>query len=191
MKFKMTLLAVALCGGLTAQAQTNSVPNTPPSVTQLAKDIASVISGSGWTAGGGIGHSISGSGRSVAGFGVAYDFNNTPIGLYLGYDYLFSKTQSQQNVVKGGITVNATIEPLAFLSSSLTNITATLYAGELMATGIGNNAVGAITVTGAKIHLTNFKNFEISVDPWYENRQGQAGWDGHYVGAYIMATRMF
>ena len=85
----------------------------------------------GWTAGGGYGHSINGVGRNVAGFGVAYNFTNHIVGLYLGYDALWSKSQRQQNTVKGGITLNATIAPLTFLSSSLTNITATVGTGSM------------------------------------------------------------
>jgi hypothetical protein len=185
-KWKLGLAALLLACGLSVKAQTI----LPPSFTGLMTNVWGAITGPGWTAGGGYGHSVSGVGRNIAGAGVAYDFVNG-VGLYVGYDTLWSHSQSQQNTVKGGVTLNATITPLSFLSSSLTNITATVYVGELMATGIGNNAVGAITVTGAKIHLLNFKNFELHIDPWYENRQGQSYWDGNYVGVYLMATRLF
>lgn len=178
-------LALLAAGMAVCSAQTQ----LPPSVTDLMKNAYGAMTGPGWTAGGGYGHSVSGVGRNIAGMGVAYDFKTTPVGLYLGYDALWSRSQSVQNTVKGGITINATIEPLAF--AGYTNMTATLYAGELMATGIGNNVVGAITVAGAKIHLLNVKNFELHLDPWYENRQGQGYWDGHFLGAFIMATRTF
>jgi len=186
-QIKSILIGLALCAGITASAQSI----LPPSVTELMKGAYGAISGPGWTAGGGYGHSVSGVGRNIAGLGVAYNFTNGIVGLYLGMDRLWSKTQLEQNTVKGGITINATIRPLSFISDSLTNITATMYAGELIATGIGNNTVGLITVTGAKVHLTDWKNFEIHVDPWYENRQGQGYFDGNYVGAFLMATRKF
>ena len=186
---KLIIGLAVLLAGIQTQAQTN-----PPSISGGIQEIGQAIASStNWTGVAGYGRSTKGN-RNLAFFDAAYNFNQN-VGIVAGYDYLWSKGQvSQANVVKGGVTLSATIHPFAFVGSTfLTNVLATPFASDLLATPSGNNnsGIGNIVTAGVNFDLYSFKNFELVSGLQYENRMGQGYWDGHYGMVHLGISRRF
>jgi hypothetical protein len=189
MKKLKLIIGLALVAGITTQAQTNA-----PSISGGIQEIGQAIAAStNWTVVSGYGRSTSGN-RNLAFFDVAYNFNEN-VGIVAGYDYLWSKgQQSQANIVKGGITLSATIHPFAFVGSTfLTNVVATPFAADLLATPSGNNnsGIGNIVTAGVNFDVLSFKNFELVSGLQYENRMGQGYWSGNYLMEHLGISRRF
>ena len=197
MKNKMIIgLAALLCaGGL--QAQTNNVvPNISPGVTATAENIWQAIQAGTWAAGGGYERGLVGN-KNIASGEVAYNFTNG-IGVLFGNDVLFGKGKPQQETFKGGVSLQATIHPFAFIgSTSLTNLSGQIVVSDAIAQPNGNgNNIGNIVVTSLAIHVFDLSkiklnNFDFVVAPNFENRQGQGNWSGNYFGVQLFLRRMF
>ncbi|MDE2105576.1 MAG: hypothetical protein KGL39_50585 [Patescibacteria group bacterium] len=190
-------VAVALLVGLlmlgTAQAQTSapssgSVSNALPPITigtgpaglsvQGLFDTFIASTNAAFTAGGGRG--LTGN-KNLFFADYLYKFNANA-GLLLGYDHLWGSGQSQDNVVKGGLNLQATLIP--FKSFGLTNFVVQPFAAYLVATPTGgpnSGGIGAIAVGGVdyKYALTTAMSLDMGV--LFENRTGQGYWDGNYV----------
>lgn len=186
LKFLLTILILSVLT-LSVNAQTN-----PPSFSGGLKEMAQAVSSStNWTLIAGYGHSIKGK-NNLAFADIAYNFNDN-VGIVAGYDYLWTKGQSQANFVKGGVTLSATIHPFAFIGSTfLTNIVAIPFGADLLSTPKGNgNAIGNILTTGVNFDFIGFKNFELVGGVQYEKRMGQGQWDGGYGLAHLGISRRF
>jgi hypothetical protein len=207
-----TAMGVMLAIGFEARAQTSVVTNANGSITitttnaqgnvtvvtsaapsafnaALTEMGQAISSGTNWDALAGYGHSLSGSGRSLAFIAVAYNFNEN-VGVVAGYDYLWAKGKGQANAVKGGVTLSLPMRPLAFIGSTfLTNIIGTPFVGDLLASPKGNNAIGNIVTTGINFDVYKISNFELCVGVQYEKRIGQANWDGNYGIIHFALSR--
>lgn len=166
---------VCVCATWSVGAQTNA-----PSFSVGLSEIEQAITDStNWTLIGGYGHSLKG--KNNLAFGdLAYSFNSN-VGLVAGCDDLWASGQrAQANIVKGGVTLGAHIRPFAFIGSTfLTNITANVFASDLLATPKGNSsAIGNIITTGLNFDLLSFKNLEFVAGVQLEKRMGQGNWDG-------------
>ncbi len=158
-----------------------------------------VANSTGWSVLGGGGHSVTGS-KSIAFAQLDYQFNG-PVGLVLGYDYLWApkwaKAQdnghsTQLEAVNGGVTFSAQIHPFAFIGSTfLTNVVVSPFAAEKLATPKNGNAIGALTDAGFTYDFVQLGNFEFSGAAIYENRSGQGYWDGNFGMVSLMFTRLF
>ena len=206
MKFKMIFATVMAAFALVMSSHCQNVTNTTSGGTTVITNTGSfsdgfkimaqaITSGTNWTVLGGYGRStksmLTSRGNNIAFMDVAYQFDG-PVGLVAGYDYLWAKGQSQANAVKGGVTLSATIHPLAFVGSTfLTNVVGTPFVGDLLATPKNGNAIGNIVTTGINFDLVAIKNFELSLGAQYENRAGQGVWDGNYVLGHAALTRKF
>lgn len=182
------------------QAQT-STTNTPsfPSLFGGAEQIEAAIANStNWDAGGGYGHSITGTGRNLAFADVVYDFapnisgTGFSSGIILGYDVLWSRHQSIFNSVSGGLSVSDVVAPLAFIgNSTLDKFKVTISAAELMATPKAANDIGSINVETASWQVVNFQNFTLVLNGHYINRNGQGYWNGSYLAFSVFLQRDF
>lgn len=128
--------------------------------------------------------------RSLAFADLGYNFNQN-VGLVIGYDYLWASQHlnqaAQANLVKGGINLQANLQPLK--NFGLTNFTVTPYAFALVATGNGN--VSEILGGGIKTTIYSFKGFDLAGGLLYEDRTGAGFWDGKYVAGFIGLTKGF
>ena len=196
LKFAMAMAAFGLAvGNLSAQSSTNG-----PSFSQglgIIWDAATTATN--WSGVVGGGHSLTGS-KSIVFGDLAYNFTQN-VGVVIGYDDLFAPKwakplangqDNQANIVNGGVTLNATIHPFAFVGSTfLTNIVGQPFVTDLIAQPKGNNAIGNIITTGVNFDIVSFSNFELSAGAQYESRQGQGFWDGNYALAHLALTRTF
>jgi hypothetical protein len=179
----LTLAMLAVAGF----AQSNPSASFTGAVQQFSE---AVTSATNWTAIAGYGRSTAGN-KNVAFADVAYNFNQN-VGIVIGYDYLWAKGQSQANVVKGGVTLSATVHPFAFLGSTFaTNIVATPFVADLLATPKNNSGIGNIITTGINFDVYSFKNFELGAGVQMERRYGQGYWNGNYWLGHIGVTRKF
>src|SRR5256885_3671893 len=176
---------IASCLCTLAQAQTTS-----PTVLGGVEEIAGAIgSATNWPATSGYGKSMNGGGNLVFA-DLAYNFNQN-VGVILGIDNVYGGGRSDWNDVRGGISLSLPVHPFTFLGGTnfLTRITATPFVADLLATPRSGNAIGNVVVTGAKIDLWNFRNFNLGILGAYENRQGQGDRDGHYALIGLAITR--
>jgi hypothetical protein len=198
MKNKSTLLKVSLLAGIlamgcSAQAQTVTITNPVPAMPtfsgglQQIYDAATGATNYGLVIGGG--RSTTGQ-RSLAFADLAYNFTPS-VGLVVGYDYLWASKHlnqpSQANLVKGGVNLQANLQPLK--NYGFTNFTVTPFGFALVATGSGT--VSEILGTGVKTTVTTFKGFNLNVGVMYEHRTGAGFWDGNYVTAFTALSRGF
>lgn len=186
-KTLLTLGAAAMLAATTVTAEES------PTISDGLKEIGQAIANStNWNIVAGGGHSVKGNNWLVFG-DVVYNLNEN-VGLVAGVDGLFSGNEHSANIVKGGITLSLPMRPLAFVGSTfLTNIVATPYVGDMLATPTGgdDSDIGNLTVAGANFNLFSFKNFELNAGAGYENRQGQGRWDGNYIFAHLGISRNF
>lgn len=189
-KILITLAALVLGAGY-SQAQTNN-PTFTDGLQIMAQSVASATN---WTVLGGVGQSLKGQNR--IGFGaVAYNFNQN-VGIVAGVDTLWQmhgNAAQQQNVLKGGVTLSAPIHPLAFIGSTfLTNVVATPFAAELMAspTGGSSDSVATITAAGLNFDIVSIKNFELVAGAEYETRTGSGVYNGNYGLIHLGLSRRF
>jgi hypothetical protein len=153
----------------------------------IAKDITS---GTNWAVVAGGGRATSGN-RNVAFAAVAYSFQNG-VGIIAGEDVLFGKGKPQAAALKGGVTLQTTIHPLAFIGTAwATNILGQPFVGDLLATPKGNNGIGNIMTTGINFDFVNFGRFAFGGGFQYENRSGQGPWSGNYVLGHLAFRRTF
>ena len=145
-----------------------------------------------WNALTGYGHSISGTGKNLTFVDVAYNISDN-VGFVVGYDYLWANHQvGSFNAVKGGVNLQTTIHPFAFLgSTALTNILVQPFVADLLATPQGSGNIGNIVTTGVNWDFFSFKNFALGAGIQYENRTGQGNWDGNYILGHIAISRKF
>jgi len=186
MKTLFTLLAALLCFAGISSAQTSSTDWLTP----LGNAISTATN---WAVVTGAGRATTGN-RDLAFAAVAYNFNNN-VGVVLGEDYLWSKGQaSQQNALKGGVTLSATIHPLAFVGSTfLTNVVGTPFISGLASQPVGGSSanIGTIAATGIEFSVATVKNFNVILGLGYENRTGSGFYDGHYGLATLGLKRSF
>jgi hypothetical protein len=122
---------------------------------------------------------------NIASYDYLYDItastNSLGAGLILGGDYMWSgRNLHEQNSVKGGFTLDYTLEPLR--SAGLTNVVLTINGGNAVATPKGNNSIGDITYAGANFKLKVYKSLNFNINPSWQNRVGQAEFSRQYVG---------
>lgn len=187
MKKYLSLLTALVCLTGYSQFSTNSA-----SFTGGLQQIADAISNTtNWTAVAGGGRSLTGN-KNLAFAAVAYGFNEN-VGVVLGYDTLWSKRITQQNSVKGGLTLQATIHPFTFIGTTfLTNVVATPFAGYLIASPKNSkDALAQIATVGVNFNLLEFSRFVLDAGGQYENRTGQGIWSGNYILAHLGITRAF
>lgn len=187
-KIKTVIGLAMLSLALTTQAQST---NSSPSFSAGLREIADAISSSkDWTVVAGAGRSTTGS-KNLAFADVAYAFNDN-VGAVVGYDYLWSRGNDQLNAVKGGLTLQATIHPLAFIGSTFaTNIVGTPFVSALVATPKSGDNIGLITTAGINFDVYRFKNFSVDSGFQLENRTGQGEWNGNYLLIHLGLSRKF
>jgi hypothetical protein len=185
---KLIALAALLALAFTSSAQTNSTPSFTAGVQEMANAISTTTN---WTVVTGYGRGTSGN-KNVVFSDVAFNFNNN-VGLVVGYDDLFGTGKPQANVVKGGVTLSATIHPFSFIGSTfLTNIVGTPFVADLIASPKNTSSgIGNIVTTGYNFDVYAFKNFELTAGAQYENRTGQGAWDGNYILVHLGLSRRF
>lgn len=187
-KLKSLIGLAILSLALSTHAQTNSpVPSFSVGLREMAD---AVSSSTNWTVVAGAGRSTTGS-KNLAFGDVCYAFNDN-VGAVIGYDYLWGHGASEFNSVKGGLTLQATIHPLAFIGSTFaTNIVGTPFVGALVATPKTGDNIGLITTAGINFDVFRFKNFSLDAGAQYENRTGQGGWNGNYILLHVGLSRKF
>lgn len=186
---KTVILTVLLsCAAITGFAQTSSpTPGAGADLAAFAKDLTS---GTNWSIQTGGGFSSS-HGNALAYALVAYDFTAN-VGVIAGYDALYGKGSQQENAVSGGITLQTTMQPFAFVGSTfLTNIIAQPYVAILVATPKGGNSIGEVTETGANFEVYKFSRFSLDLNIGYQNRTGEGSFDGNYFTGGLGLTRRF
>jgi hypothetical protein len=150
----------------------------------FAATVNDIINGP-WGFMGGYGHSLSGTGQSVA-FGLlTYNFTSNTngggfnSGAIVGYDKLWGGHQdvTEINSFSGGWQISYSGNLASF---DLTNVTWIVTGFQLIATPQGNNAVGAITGVAFALDVYSFHNFDIMPTFIYESRNGQTHFDGNY-----------
>jgi hypothetical protein len=195
-KFILPLLAVTALAvsAISSPAQevnvTNSVSGQMPSFNaglQQIYDAATSATNYGVVFGGG--RSTTGQ-RNLAFADLAYNFNSN-VGLIIGYDYLWASKHlgqpSQANLVKGGVNLQANVQPLK--NFGLTNFTVTPFGFALVATGNGN--VSEILGAGVKTTLYTFKGFDLGGGLMYETRTGAGFWNGKYITGFLSLSKGF
>lgn len=191
------LLTACLVIGVHAQTiPTNQVPNLlPPSNNPITSGIESAavaaFASTNWTVAAAGGIDTTGTKYIVAGE-FAYGFNQY-VGLIAGVEDLFAKGQhSQFSAVKGGLTLSYLVHPFAFLgSTALTNIVASPFVSDQIATPKGGANLGNLLIYGLNFNVTGFSNFELVAGVDYETRMGQGYWDGNYWLMHCGITRRF
>lgn len=185
MKLKKILVAAAMLATASLNAQTNS------SFTDGLKLIGNAISSStNWAVVSGYGHSTKGD-NNVAFAALSYSLNEN-VGLLAGYDYLWGDGGSSANTLKGGLTLQLPMHPFGFLGSTFaTNIVATPFVADLVATPRHGDAIGNIISTGVNFDVYQFKNFELVSGIQYEKRTGQGGFNGDYILFHVGISRKF
>ena len=210
-KILILLAAVLCCAGLTIHAEQTAIENqwiaeasipavTPqggsagPVVSQLTAAAPTSISDTfstlmGQIASGTNLNAVVGAGRALKGnknlyfADVAYGFNAN-VGLVAGVDRLTSPGfANENNIVKGGITLQAQIHPFTFIGSTwATNVVGNPYAAALVAspTGGSSDSIGTIIVTGISFDVYAVKNWELILGVAYETRSGAGYYDGGY-----------
>jgi len=199
--FKSSLIAIALAAFVASSAcaqttATNQVPNLmPPSNDPIVSGIESAaqaaLSSTNWTAAAVGGVDTTGKKYLVAGE-FAYGFNQY-VGLIAGVEGLYSKgTKSQFSAVKGGLTLSYPLHPFAFLGSTpLTNIVASPFVSDQIATPSGGSNLGNLLIYGLNFNVVEFANFELIGGVDYETRTGQGYWDGDYWLIHAGISRRF
>jgi hypothetical protein len=185
----LTAVAALLAIGFTAQAQTSTNPPSFSSGLGIMWD--AVTTSTNWSVLGGYGHSTTGS-KSIAFGDVAYNFTQN-VGVVVGYDYLWAPGRlNEANLVKGGVTLNATVHPFAFIGSTfLTNVVGQPFVADLLAQPQAGNDIGNIVTTGVNFNIVSISNYELSTGAQYEVRTGQGTWDGNYGLIHLAITRTF
>lgn len=184
------LLAIVMLCAVSAQAQLTT--NNPTGVLGGIQLISDAVTGStNWTVLSGYGHSLTKQ-NNIGFVDLAYNLNNN-VGLVGGYDDLWNSKTSQANAVKGGLTLQMQIHPFAFMGSTyLTNIVATPFVADLMATpNNSSSGIGNIIDTGASFHIYQFMNFQLGAEVHYENRSGQGDWNANYLMGSLSISRRF
>lgn len=193
-KFLLTLAVIATvsygCSRATAQTVNTINPQTMPSFSGGLQQMYDAVTGAtnyGIAFGGG--RSTTGQ-RNLAFVEVPYNFTRN-LGLLIGYDYLWASKHlgqpSQANLVKGGINLQADLQPLKNLG--FTNFTVTPFGFVLMATG--NGTVSEIVGGGAKTTITTWKGINLNLGVIYEDRTGAGFWDGRYIGGFFALSKGF
>lgn len=203
---KMLTVGLLMAGLFASYAQTNDRPvyfpksDAPGPVTpdklgegtgSVPADIGNLLHDVGngpWASGAFIGHSYTGTGKSLAGVDLAYSFATNNVGaagLVVGYDYLWSSSQSQLNTVKGGAQLTAVIRPFAPIGI-FPNATAKLWAADLIATPNGNNNnIANIVSAGISFDAGHWKNLTFDPTIFWQNRSGQGWGSGNYICASV------
>ena len=196
MKKMFQTLCVAACvlATVSSPSQITNAPAASPTSASFGDGLKiigdAVSSSTNWTAITGYGHSTKGQ-NNVAFAALAYNFNAN-VGLVAGYDYLWSGQSHTFNSVKGGVTLQLPMHPFAFLGSTvLTNIVATPFVADMVATPQSGSTIGNLISTGINFDVYAWKNFEIVSGLQYEQRNGQGGWDGNYVLFHLGLSRRF
>ena len=198
--FSAFTAALLLIGcSFAAKAQTvvtNQVPNLmPPSNDPIVSGIESAaqaaLSSTNWTAAAVGGVDTTGKKYLVAGE-FAYGFNQY-VGLIAGVEGLYSKgTKSQFSAVKGGLTLSYPLHPFACLGSTpLTNIVASPFVSDQIATPSGGSNLGNLLIYGLNFNVLAFANFELVAGFDYEQRTGQGFWDGDFYLIHAGLNRRF
>ena len=185
----------------------SAVPNPEPAAAAPAltveqqatlgtafQELATAVStATNWTFVAGGGRSTTGQ-NNVAFADVAYNITQN-VGLIIGGDFLWSKNASSWNTVKGGIALQATMRPFAFLGGTnwLTNIRATPFVANCIAEpfGGGSASIGNIVTGGLQFDVATWKQFKFSFGGQYENRSGQGIWNGNYLLGQLGFSRTF
>lgn len=191
MKRIINLLSIAIILIVVASAQaqngqTVTVTNMPSFSSGLQTIYDSLAGSTNW--GGSFGYFRATSGNKCGAYGMAlYNFNST-VGAVIGYDYLWSGRLHTDNLVKGGLNLQADLAPLK--QFGLTNFIVTPFAYALVASGSGQ--VSEVIGGGAKTQIFAWAN-GIAIDALviYENRTGAGYWDGRYVGGGLAVTYRF
>lgn len=186
--------ALALAAIIPANAQTNTPPSSGPEVVGIYSSFTNILNtiaeAKDWTLVGGYGRSLTGS-RHIAFEDVAYHFNDN-VGLLFGFDQLWADGISQNNTVRGGISLSVPVHPFGFLgSTALTNVIGSPFIADCISTGVGDDSVGNILVCGINFDIYKVANFEVVGGAFYEKRSGQAEWSGAYVCGFLGISRRF
>ena len=187
MKKNIATILAALCLCAVAVKSNAQSPSLAAGVTEIGN---AVSSSTNWSVLAGYGRSTENA-NNLAFAAVAYNLNNN-VGFVLGYDYLWNAKNNQFSAVKGGVSLQLPMHPFSFLgSTALTNITATPFVADLIATPRNGDAIGNIVTTGVNFDLYGFKNFELGAGVQYEKRSGQGEFNGNYILFHLGISRKF
>lgn len=189
---KLVIVGLFVGSLVCSKAQTLST-TPPPTLTGGLQQIADAAgSATNWAALAGYGQGINNGAKKLYFADLSYNF--TPlVGLVIGGDELSAHDQvSQQNVVKGGVTLSMPSHIFAFLGSTfMTNVVTTPFVADLLATPTSGNTVGNIVDTGMSIKLFDISNFKVEFEGHYENRSGEGFYSGNYWGVSLALRRAF
>lgn len=188
MKRQITIIGIAALLATTTCAQTNAPSGS--FLSGLETMASAVVNAKNWTVLGGYGRGLHGS-KNLAFEDVAYNFTEN-VGLLVGLDQLWAAGKSQNNTVRGGVTLSAKVHPFAFLGSTvLTNMVATPFVSDCVATGYGGDSVANVLATGMNFDIVKIGNFEVISGFFFEKRTGQSDWDGDYLAGFAGISRRF
>jgi uncharacterized protein YegP (UPF0339 family) len=169
-----------------ATAQTNTPPDFYGKFMGIAEDLGKAP----WSIVTGYGRGLKGN-KSVAFGALAYNFNEN-VGIILGEDYLWRGNSGFWNNIKGGITLQLKAHPFAFIGSTpLTNVVATPFVTECVATPRGSANLGNVMTAGVNFEVYAFANFAVDLGVQMENRVGQDYYSGNYLLGHVGLTRKF
>ena len=178
-------LLILASASLEVLAQTNTTPTFQAGAQQIY-DAVTTSTNFGLALGGG--RSTTGN-RNLAYGDFVYNVSQA-VGLVIGYDYLWTSTKgvpAQANLVKGGLTIQAPLQP--FKNVGWTNVVVTPYAFALVATG--NGSMSQILGGGINYKLTEWKGFKFNVGLLYEQRTDAGYWDAKYIAGTLAITHGF
>jgi hypothetical protein len=161
-------------------------------------NVATNIIGGPWAVGGGFEHSTSGTGANVAFATVTYNltpniggssFSSGPI---VGYDDCMISGKTLINSLSGGWSLSSSGHWFSFVGKTfVTNIVGTITGYQLIATPRGGGPVGAITGGSVSIDVGPVYNFHLKPTLVYNGRNGQAGFDGNFIGGALFISHDF
>ena len=210
-KIQMTVAAIAASFALSVSAQTN-VTSVPNLITNgFWSDIGSVLGDVGLSSnptnyafGTFAGIKTSGDQYSIGAY-VVENVNNY-VGVIAGVDQLFGGGKlGSENIVSGGLTLQAPTYPLRFLTSATNtfayDLRATPYVAALVATPIGGTGnagggLGGIARVGLNVDLYTFQSgflsgWVIGAGIDYGNRTGAGAYNGNWVDGIFNLRKGF
>jgi hypothetical protein len=175
---------VAIPGGYEVTTNPVDIAQIPGFGGALSEIWNGLSSGTNWSFIGGYGRAANSFFRKDAqnvGFGdIVYGLNQN-VGFIFGIDYLWAKGAGEFNTVKGGVNLQQPMRLFSWVGSgSITNTVATPFVSDCLAQPQGTANIGNLLVGGFNFNLFPFRNLSIDANIAYEDRMGQAQWNGGY-----------
>jgi hypothetical protein len=168
--------------------------NIEDGLTLLATNVAD----GPWAVGGGYEHSTSGTGANVSFATLTYNltpnisgssFSSGPV---LGYDDCMVHGHTLVNSLSGGWSLSSSGRWFSFVGKTfLTNVVGTVTGYQLVATPRGSGPIGAITGTAVSLDVASWNNFHFKPTIVYNSRNGQAGFNGNFIGGALFISHDF